>query len=246
MTSSEVLQPASGVIIEIRAGTGGEEAALFASRLLRMYQRFAARHNWPVQVLDTHLTDLGGIRQTVLEIKNSGALKLLKNESGIHRVQRIPATEKSGRIHTSTATVTVLPEFKDAKLKLDEKDLKIEAFRAGGPGGQNVNKVSSAIRITHLPTGIVASSQNQRSQYQNRETALKILRAKLYSQFQAQEIEKRDSFRKKAVGTADRSEKIRTYNFPQNRLTDHRINKSWHKLEKILDGDLMPVLEALQ
>jgi len=233
------------VILEIRAAAGGGEAALFASALFRMYSRYAERRGWGVELLSQHPTGLGGFKEIIALIKGKGAYSRLKYESGVHRVQRVPVTEASGRIHTSTSTVAVLPEVEDVDVQIDEKDLKIETQRASGPGGQHVNKVESAIRVTHMPTGIVVLCQEERSQHQNRVRAFKILRAKLFEmerRRQQQEIAKQ---RKDQVGTGERSEKIRTYNFPQNRVTDHRIGLSLYKLESILDGDFDEFIDSL-
>jgi len=233
------------VILEIRAGAGGEEAALFAADLLRMYQRYAERHGWKFEILDVNETGLGGFKEVIAKIEGKGAYSRLKYESGVHRVQRVPITESSGRIHTSTVTVAVLPEVDEVTVKIRPEDLRIETMRASGHGGQHVNKTESAVRITHIPTGIVVSCQNERSQYQNKATALKILRAKLYELALKEQNEKIQKERKSQVGTGERCEKIRTYNFPQNRVTDHRISLTVYNLSEVLDGDLDEFIDAL-
>ncbi|MCS7199416.1 MAG: peptide chain release factor 1 [Caldimicrobium sp.] len=234
-----------GVILEIRAGAGGEEAALFASELLRMYQRYAEKKGWKFDILDINETGLGGVKEVIAKIDGKGAYSRLKFESGVHRVQRVPITESSGRIHTSTVTVAVLPEVDEVEIEIRPEDLKIETMRAGGHGGQHVNKTESAVRITHLPTGIVVSCQNERSQHQNKATALKILRAKLYELAQREQNERIQRERRAQVGTGERSEKIRTYNFPQNRVTDHRVGITNYNLPEVLDGELDEFIDAL-
>jgi len=234
------------VIMEIRAGTGGEEASLFAADLFRMYSRYAEKNKWLVKILNKNQTSLGGFKEIIFRIVGQDAYGKLKYESGVHRVQRIPETEKSGRIHTSTATVAVLPEVEEIDIKIKPQDLKIETFRSSGHGGQNVQKLETAVRITHLPTGIVVVCQDERSQQKNKEKALKILRSKI---FLAEEKKKQEEIAKKRklqIKHAERSEKIRTYNFPQNRVTDHRIGKSWYNLSEILDGKIDEIIEKLQ
>jgi peptide chain release factor 1 len=246
LLSGEKTQQFRDIIIEIRAGAGGEEAALFAGDLFRMYARYAEDKGWKVKVLDSHKTDLDGLKEIIFEIIGEDAYENLKFEGGVHRVQRIPITEKSGRIHTSTATVAILPKPKQRQIQIKPEDLKIETFRASGPGGQYVNRRETAVRITHLPTGIVVASQNERSQLANKENALKILEARLYQLELEKSLSKIQKERKKQIKTAERSEKIRTYNFPQDRVTDHRIKKTWHNIEEILDGNLDPIIRELQ
>lgn len=233
------------IIIEIRAGTGGEEAALFAAELLRMYLRYAEKHNFKTEMIDTNPTGLGGIKEAHFSIIGKGAYSRLKYEGGTHRVQRVPETESGGRIHTSAATVAVLPEAEDVDVHIEDKDLRVDTYRASGAGGQNVNKVSSAVRITHLPTGLVVTCQEERSQHQNRFKAMKLLRARLFEMKEEKRLKERAQARKIMVGTGDRSEKIRTYNFPQGRITDHRIGFTVYKLHQILDGELNEIIDAL-
>jgi peptide chain release factor 1 len=234
------------VVVEIRAGAVGEEAALFAADLYRMYSRFAERHRWATEVIDAHETGIGGFKEIVFEIRGRGAYSHLKYESGVHRVQRVPSTEASGRIHTSTATVAVLPEVDEVQVDINPDDLRIDVFRSSGAGGQNVQKNSTAIRITHLPTGMVVTCQDERSQLKNKNKALAVLRARLYDIEQGKQNQQVEAARRSQVGTGDRSEKIRTYNVPQDRMTDHRIGMSAHNLEGILDGNIDDVIEELR
>ncbi len=233
------------VILEIRAGTGGEEAALFAHDLFKMYAGYALRKGFQVEVISKSLTERGGFKEIILNIKGKEAYRFFKHESGIHRVQRVPVTESRGRIHTSAVTVAVFPEADEMEIDINPDDLRIDTFRASGHGGQHVNVTDSAVRVTHIPTGIVVTQQDERSQFKNKEKALKILRAKLQQYYQQKQKEQTEKLRKKQVGTGDRSEKIRTYNFPQKRVTDHRINLTLYKLESVMDGDLDEIVEAL-
>jgi peptide chain release factor 1 len=233
------------VIVEIRAGAGGEEASLFAADLFRMYSRYAEANGWQVAVIDSNQSERGGFKELIFEIKGKGAFSRFKHERGVHRVQRVPITEASGRIHTSTTTVAVLPEAEEIELNINPDDLKMEFFHSRGAGGQNVNKVTTAVRITHLPTGIIASCQDERSQIRNRMKAMAVLRARLLDIEQRKQSESIDKERRMQVGSGQRAEKIRTYNFPQNRVTDHRINVSFHNLQRILDGELDEIIEAL-
>jgi peptide chain release factor 1 len=226
------------VFLEIRAGTGGEEAALFAADLLRMYLRYVEKKGFKAEIIDENKTDLGGYKEVIVRIKGKNVGNYLKYESGVHRVQRVPSTESGGRIHTSTATVAVLPEASNVDIEINPSDLKIDTYRASGAGGQYVNKTESAVRITHIPTGIVVTCQNERSQLQNKEQALNVLRARLYKLKLEEQAKKRSENRKSQIGTGERSEKIRTYNFPQNRVTDHRINYTTYNLQAVLDGEL--------
>ena len=232
-------------IVEIRAGTGGDEAALFAADLYRMYTRYCERHGWRVEPISLSEGSLGGIKEVIFKVQGEGAYGRLRWESGVHRVQRVPVTESSGRIHTSAATVAVLPEAEDVDVTIEDKDIRIDVFRSSGPGGQSVNTTDSAVRITHLPTGIVVSQQDQKSQLQNKLKALEVLRARILDQRIAEQEAERARMRRTQVGTGDRSAKIRTYNFPQNRVTDHRIGFTSHDLERTLNGDLDELMNAL-
>ncbi len=233
-------------IVEIRAGTGGDEAAIFAADLYRMYTRFAEKRGWRIEMISYSEGTLGGVKEAVFKVKGEGVFGTMRWESGVHRVQRVPVTEAQGRIHTSAATVAVLPEAEEIDMKIEDKDLRIDVFRSSGPGGQSVNTTDSAVRITHIPSGIVVSQQDQKSQLQNKLKGMEVLRSRLLdARIAAQEAE-RSRMRKTQVGTGDRSAKIRTYNFPQNRVTDHRIGFTMHELSKVLDGDIEPVIEALR
>jgi peptide chain release factor 1 len=233
------------VILEVRGGAGGEESSLFAGDLLRMYQRYAANKGWRVEALSLNETDLGGVKEAAISIKGAGVYRQLKYESGVHRVQRVPATEAQGRIHTSTATVAIMPEAEEVDIEIHQKDLQIDTFRSGGAGGQNVNKVETAVRITHIPSGVVVACQEERSQLQNRMKAMGYLRARLLQAKEEAAAAERSELRKSQVGTGDRSERIRTYNFPENRVTDHRIKVTLHKLEAILNGDMDELVGSL-
>lgn len=233
------------IIVEIRAGAGGDEASLFAADLYRMYARYAEHQGWKAQLLSSSPSDMGGFKEVIFEVKGQGAYSRLKFESGVHRVQRIPITESGGRIHTSTVTVAVLPEAEDVEVEINPNDIKVDVFRSGGPGGQSVNTTDSAVRVTHLPTGLVVSCQDEKSQLQNRERAMTILRARLYEKLMDEQKAELDAARRSQVGTGDRSERIRTYNFPQGRVTDHRINFTIHNLSAVLEGEIDEVIDAL-
>jgi peptide chain release factor 1 len=233
------------IILEVRAGAGGDEAALFAAELVRMYGRYAELQGWKVEMLSSNQTGVGGVKEAILSIEGRGAYSRLKFESGVHRVQRVPVTESSGRIHTSTVTVAVLPEAEDVEIQIDPKDLRIDVFRSTGPGGQSVNTTDSAVRITHLPTGMVVSCQDEKSQHKNRAKAMKVLRARLLEAATAQQAAEISQARRQQVGTGDRSERIRTYNFPQGRVTDHRIGLTLHSLPRILEGEIEELIGAL-
>ena len=239
------IKNSEGIILEIRAGTGGKEAALFARDLFRMYSKYAVSQDWKEKILNSRLTELGGFKEIIFQLSGRDIFSKMKYEGGVHRVQRIPKTEKRGRIHTSTATVAVLSKPKKAEIKIRPEDLRIDFYRASGPGGQHVNKRETAVRITHLPTGLVATSQTERSQLQNKENAMAILEAKLLEKKEVKSLEKLGEKRKAQIKRAKRAEKTSTYNFPQNRVTDHRIRKSWHNLENIIEGELEPIIKAL-
>ena len=234
------------IIMEIRAGAGGDEAALFAGDLARMYQRYAVKRGWGFSIVDANETTVNGYKSLTAEIKGDGSYEAFEHESGVHRVQRVPKTEKAGRVHTSTASVAVLPIVEAKEVNISPNDLEVTFSRAGGPGGQNVNKVETAVRILHKPSGIVVGSREERSQNANREKALEILRAKLYEIEQVRAAGNVGDIRREQIGTADRSEKIRTYNFPDDRITDHRIGKKWHNIEKIMEGDMDPIVKSFQ
>ncbi len=234
------------VILEIRAGTGGDEAGIFAGDLARMYQRYAARRGWAFQTLDYSENSLGGFKTYIAEVTGEGAYEALKQESGVHRVQRVPKTERQGRVHTSTATVAIMPVVEAKEVNINPNDLEVTFSRAGGPGGQNVNKVETAVRILHKPSGVVVASREERSQAANREKAMNVLRAKLYDAQKAKQEAETSGIRREQIGSGDRSEKIRTYNFPEDRITDHRLGKKFHNIEKIMDGDFDPIIKAFQ
>ena len=233
------------VIIEVRAGTGGEEAALFGADLLRMYTRYAERHGYKAELMNENYTEKGGVKEVVLSLQGKGAYSRMKFESGVHRVQRVPETESQGRIHTSAATVAVLPEAEDVEVDINPNDLQIDTYRSGGAGGQHVNNTESAIRITHIPTGLVVQCQDERSQHKNRDKAMRVLKSRLLELYQSKAAEAEADERKSQVGSGDRSERIRTYNFPQSRVTDHRIGLTLYKLEAFLDGDMDEIIDAL-
>ncbi len=233
------------VIVEIRAGAGGDEAGLFAGDLFRMYSMYAERQGWKIEIMSSNEQEVGGFKEVIFMIKGKGAYSRLKYESGVHRVQRVPTTESGGRIHTSTATVAVLPEAEDIDVEINPNDLRIDVFRSSGKGGQHVNTTDSAVRITHIPTGIVVSCQDEKSQHKNKDKAMKILKTRLYDKVLSEQHDEIAEARRSQVGTGDRSERIRTYNFPQGRVTDHRINKTIHRLENFLDGDLDEIIDAL-
>lgn len=233
------------IIMEIRGAAGGDEASLFAADLFTMYTKYAEKQGWSIEVIDRNQTEVGGFKEVALLINGDSVYSKLKYESGAHRVQRVPQTESQGRVHTSTATVVVMPEEEDVQIDIDPKDIRVDVYRSSGAGGQHINKTSSAVRMTHLPTGIVVAMQDQRSQQQNREKAMKILKARVYDYYASKEQDAYDQNRKSAVGTGDRSERIRTYNYPQNRVTDHRIGLSLNKLDRIMNGELEDIIDAL-
>jgi peptide chain release factor 1 len=233
------------VIMEIRAGTGGDEAALFANDLFRMYSRYAESQGWKIDIMDSHFTDIGGIKELIFVVDGPGVYSKLKYESGVHRVQRVPTTESGGRIHTSAATVAVLPEAEEVEVEIDPNELRVDVYCSSGPGGQSVNTTQSAVRITHLPTGLVVTCQDEKSQHKNKAKALRVLRARLKEVLEEEKNAELAGARRSQVGTGDRSERIRTYNFPQGRVSDHRINLTLHKLDSILEGDLKEIIEAL-
>ncbi len=234
------------VIMEIRAGTGGDESTLFVAELFRMYARFAEKQGWHTEILNSNRIGIGGFKEIIFSILGKNVYGSLKFEGGTHRVQRVPETEKAGRVHTSAVTVAIMPEAEEIDLKIDAKDIRIDTFCSSGPGGQSVNTTYSAIRITHLPTGLVVSCQDQKSQHQNKEKAMQILRSRLLARYEEEQKSKQAKDRKQQIGTGDRSEKIRTYNFPQDRLTDHRIKKNWHGLAKIMDGEIGEIIEEIK
>lgn len=242
---SEGAEEDKDVVIEIRSGTGGSEASIFAADLYRMYSKYAANHNWDMEVMSSHPTEAGGFKEIIFSVKGKGAYKRLRYESGVHRVQRVPVTEAQGRIHTSTATVAVMEEAKELDVVIDPKDLKIDVFRSSGPGGQSVNTTDSAVRITHIPTAMVVTCQDERSQLKNKNKALRVLRTRLLDKIHQEELAKMTQERRSQIGTGDRSEKIRTYNFPDRRVTDHRVGVTVYKLENVLEGELDEFIHAL-